>query len=80
MSCDVSGQAVLDVNTLGAGDRVKIKKVYDKAGNGIEQTGIPDLTIPGNINLTKIELQITPGETTIPAADSQCAHHRGGRQ
>lgn len=65
MSCDVSGQAVLDVNTLGAGDRVKIKKVYDKAGNGIEQTGIPDLTIPGNINLTKIELQITPGETTI---------------
>ena len=65
VACDDYSQAVLDVSALGAGDSIKIKKVYDKAGNSAEQTGLPDLTIPDNIDLTKVILQITPGETAI---------------
>ncbi|WP_133969397.1 Ig-like domain repeat protein [Eubacterium limosum] len=65
VACDDYSQAVLDVSALGAGDSIKIKKVYDKAGNSAEQTVLPDLTIPDNIDLTKVILQITPGETAI---------------
>lgn len=65
MVCDDYSQAVLDVSALGAGDRITIKKVYDKAGNSAVQTGMPDLTIPDNIDLTKVTVQITPGETAI---------------
>lgn len=63
--CNEIGEVDINASSLGPGDCVKIKKVYDKAGNGAEQTGLPDLTIPGTIDLTKVKLQINPEQDTI---------------
>lgn len=65
VACDDYSQAVLNVSALSAGDRITIKKVYDKAGNSAVQTGMPDLTIPDNIDLTKVTVELTPNAPAI---------------
>ena len=63
-SCSQMGEASIDIGDLAPGDKLTVKKLYDKAGNSAEMTADNVVEIPKTIDFTKITVGITPQETT----------------
>lgn len=63
-SCGLQGEVSIDIGDLAPGDKLTVKKLYDKAGNSADMTAKNEVVIPDNIDLTKIIVGITPQETT----------------
>ena len=63
-SCSQMGEASIDIGDLAPGDKLTVKKLYDKAGNSADMTADNVVEIPKTIDFTKITVGITPQETT----------------